>query len=407
MNQKRLPVEEDTDNNEKFANLSPEDTHSSLFSRRVIKEIIFRLSILILVFSCLEFFTRIVGGRPFPNIPYADSDYEVEWELKKNYDNDSWLVRPNPDGSRTPIRIKTNSYGLRGGNFPIQKPQDEFRIIFLGDSVVFGFLLNENETLPVKLEKRLEELFAAKKIRVLNAGVDGYTTFQEYYFLKRRGITVSPDLVLLGFVLNDVFESHIVTKAKGGSGNYCGLAGKKSFVRSFLRFASHSAIFTQTFFRYIEIKNRKIIEKRKKEDVHYRSIGEIYDTARLFDEPVSSEIEKAWQDAENDLVTLKKFTDEKNIPLIIIVFPFAGQVIDKVWSFKPQERLSAFCSKYEIPFLDLSKAFMDYPEPINLYLLKDGSHLSPEGTDYIGKMITGFLKNYIHPPSPNLSKSDN
>lgn len=359
------------------------------------KKITFAFIVLAIFLLSLEIAARLFGAKPFPNIPYADADYEVEWELKKNFDDDSWLKRQNPDGSITPIRIKTNSFGLRDEEFQINKLENEYRILFLGDSVVFGFKLNAEETISFNLQQQLRNELSLNNINVINCGVDGYSTFQEYYFLKNRGLKLSPDMVLLGFVLNDVFEPHLTTKARGGSGNYAGLAGRKSIGRTFIRYACNSAFFTKMFFSYLEIKNKSRSSKHSADGRKYRTNDDIYNTANLFTETLSKEIEEAWNEIESDILELKKLTDENNIAFIIVIFPYAGQVVEKVWSLKPQERLVQFLSKNNIPYVDLADAFIEHPNPITLFLEGDGNHLSPIGSEYCSKIIADEIKSLI------------
>jgi hypothetical protein len=44
---------------------------------------------------------------------------------------------------------------------------------------------------------------------VINAGMPGYTTYQELEFLKLYGLEMEPDLVVLGFVFNDVVANEL------------------------------------------------------------------------------------------------------------------------------------------------------------------------------------------------------
>ena len=46
-------------------------------------------------------------------------------------------------------------------------------------------------------------------IEVINAGIPGYTTYQELEFLKIYGLQMEPDLVVLGFVFNDLYYKHL------------------------------------------------------------------------------------------------------------------------------------------------------------------------------------------------------
>ncbi len=372
--------EKNLDANSRKGNIS----HKKLF--------IFTLITFMLIVSSTEIISRIIGLKPFPEIPYADSDYEVEWELRKNFDDDSWLVRDNPDGTKSKIRIKTNSLGLRDEDFSEEKSSDEFRVLFLGDSVIFGFKLNIEETVPYYFNLLGQGIFNKKKLRTINAGVDGYSTFQEFSYLKKRGIKLSPDLVILGFVLNDIFEPYLVSKARGGSGSYAGLAGQKSFTRSLLRFACQSAFFTKVFFEYLKIKNQSKIKKQTSGEYRYRSTEDIYNTENLFKYPLSQEIEYAWIDVEKEILKIKNFTDENNIRFMIVVFPYAGQVVDKIWSLKPQERINEFCIKNRISIKDLAGDFLLSENPKDLFLLGDGNHLSPSGAKFSAEKIIYYLK---------------
>lgn len=44
-------------------------------------------------------------------------------------------------------------------------------------------------------------------MEAINAGVGGYSAWQEYEYLRSRGVTLDPDMVVVGFVLNDVTEN--------------------------------------------------------------------------------------------------------------------------------------------------------------------------------------------------------
>ena len=61
------------------------------------------------------------------------------------------------------------------------------------------------------VERRLNARFAnaPPSIEVINAGVPGYTTYQELEFLKIYGLDMKPDLVILGFVFNDLFYKYL------------------------------------------------------------------------------------------------------------------------------------------------------------------------------------------------------
>ena len=99
--------------------------------------------------------------------------------------------------------VKINSAGFRGPEIKIEKPKDTYRILMLGDSELFSILLPEKDNLSRQLEKLLNEKSSGLKFEVLNTGVEGYNTYQEFEVLKDKGLRYYPDLVVLNYVLND------------------------------------------------------------------------------------------------------------------------------------------------------------------------------------------------------------
>ncbi len=51
--------------------------------------------------------------------------------------------------------VSTNSLGIRGKEISLEKPQDTYRILLLGDSMTFGWGVNEGETFAKILETNL------------------------------------------------------------------------------------------------------------------------------------------------------------------------------------------------------------------------------------------------------------
>lgn len=116
--------------------------------------------------------------EPIPNM--SAPDYDMQYYLY-------------PDQS--------NNLGFRG-NPPLSRGDVDLRIIVLGDSVVAGIWVNNPEHLMTRImQERLKGLSPCPE--VLNFGVPGYNTTQEIAILKDRGISLDPDIVILGYCLND------------------------------------------------------------------------------------------------------------------------------------------------------------------------------------------------------------
>jgi lysophospholipase L1-like esterase len=118
-----------------------------------------------------------------------------------------WRLAPNvrfPDDGGALVGVISNSRGLRDPReIPFDKPPDAVRILFLGDSTTFGWLLRYDETIVHQTEQRLRERFPGRDIACLNAGVPGYTAFQGWRFLETEGLLYQPDLVVASFGFND------------------------------------------------------------------------------------------------------------------------------------------------------------------------------------------------------------
>src|SRR5262249_28162330 len=99
------------------------------------------------------------------------------------------------------IRVIQNANGHRGGYYGPVKPIGKYRILALGDSFTEGVQVKEDELFSARLEKTDPEL------EVINAGVGGYGTIQEYLYLTNEGLRFRPDLVLLMFYDNDLSDN--------------------------------------------------------------------------------------------------------------------------------------------------------------------------------------------------------
>lgn len=127
------------------------------------------------------------------------SSYKADPEL-------GWIPRENAQGvhhkkGSFTSSFRTNSRGLRGGERDIPKPAGWRRIVALGDSFTWGYGVGDDEIYTSKLEATLS------KTEVINLGVTAYGLTQEIGYYKREGSRYAPDVVLLGFCLNDIYRA--------------------------------------------------------------------------------------------------------------------------------------------------------------------------------------------------------
>lgn len=121
--------------------------------------------------------------------------YEVEGEPCYRVTDDALGFEPIPN------TCQFNELGLHDWRYSPDKPDGTRRIVVLGDSVAFGPGVRLEETFDNQLEAMLDS--DAAPVEVLNMGVPGYNTAQEMITLRRRGLDLDPDLVLVAWVTND------------------------------------------------------------------------------------------------------------------------------------------------------------------------------------------------------------
>jgi len=102
-------------------------------------------------------------------------------------------------------QLSTNSKGFRGTReYAIPKPANVFRVVALGDSVVNGYGVEDEQTFSAVLEKKLS---TKRPAEVVNMGVPGFGNAEELIQLEHVGFEYQPDLVILGYFVNDHFEN--------------------------------------------------------------------------------------------------------------------------------------------------------------------------------------------------------
>lgn len=133
--------------------------------------------------------TRVEGLR---SLIRPATSKEIVFELKPNLD----VVFMN-------ARVRTNSAGFRGAEVPREKPADTFRIIGIGDSVMFGWGVEEESSYLKVIERDLNQRGDKRRYEVLNFAVPGYNSAMEAATLLEKAAPYEPDLIIIHFVRND------------------------------------------------------------------------------------------------------------------------------------------------------------------------------------------------------------
>ncbi len=110
--------------------------------------------------------------------------------------------RPSWESTYHGVTARFNAQGLRDEVIQPKEPS-EFRILALGDSVTFGTGVEQDRIFTVRLQELLKTRLG-RPVRVINTGVGGYNTVQEYNYLIKEGLSFDPDMIILTYVTNDI-----------------------------------------------------------------------------------------------------------------------------------------------------------------------------------------------------------
>ena len=135
---------------------------------------------------------------------YIDVFSPVETEEERRVQLRAFLPsRPDSLKNNPAWQISLDSEGFRDQEFVDQKTSSAFRIVCLGDSWTFGANVGQDQAYPQQLQRLLRQGFPQANFRVLNMGVLGYSSYQGLELLKRRALDLNPDLLVIGYAIND------------------------------------------------------------------------------------------------------------------------------------------------------------------------------------------------------------
>ncbi len=151
-----------------------------------------------------EFAVRLI----LPQWAPSRAERSIFWVYDRQL---GWAHRPNQRGQFShpdfSVTVNINSRGLRDDEYSMNRNTKK-RMLILGDSFGWGF--------GVEHPDRFSEILERKHTNweMINASVSGYSTDQEYLFLKIRGLSYQPDRVLLLLHDND-YSGNVSTTQYG------------------------------------------------------------------------------------------------------------------------------------------------------------------------------------------------
>ena len=315
--------------------------------------------VMILLFGLGELAVRLV------TVPAPDWGEIMRDEILQPSPDFGWELKPNyvSTAPRKAIGIwvppmRTNSLGLRDEEFSVEKEQGAFRILALGDSVTFGWGVEAEETYVEQIEDMLNARFSSRQFEVINAGVPGRDTPNELEYLQQVGLSYDPDLVTVGWVVNDVQGARAVTLLNAPI--------------PFKRLLEKSALYVflrNTIRRGLAYGITNIRYDQKAADKEQVTMLES-------DTPAT---QAAWVENLGYLEEMARITRQKGIPLVLVIFPNSFQLEPEYSDARIQAILKEFAETNSVSVVDLLPAFKRESQSGTVPLFLPDSHPNPKG----------------------------
>ena len=336
------------------------------------------LSITISLFI-IEIVVRQIDNEQFvKNNLYVISDYSTFIYKPNTHFN---LKRPE-----FITDVKINSKGIRDYEYGYEKKENVRRIEMFGDSFIAAFQVPLEKSVSKKLEKLLSKNSGSNiQYDVLNMGLSGTGPMPQVIFLEKEGIKYDPDILISNIYLGNDF----IKVDFGISGNIPiqifedndDLMNAQFGVTQIQKIKNF--VF-RNFFTYSYI--MKILNNLKNDE----SYGTDYPEVDIYKKQYTASTKEGLEKLKIILKHLKRYSDQKEIKLLIVLIPTKGQV--------DQEKFLEFVSKYEFDRseLELDKAqkiFLEFGKENNikmLNLLPDFSKRNKNNTFYF------FILNNSH-----------
>jgi len=334
----------------------------------------------VIVFAACE-----IGIRIVESMRQAKEAAGESWAI---YD-ESLGYRPRPNFG------DANAYGLRGR--AVETPKQRFRVVILGDSVIY-YGDDAADAIPGQVERVLRADAHLAPTEVLNAGVRGYTNYQELGFLKQYGMALEPDVVGVAFVLNDLHR--ILHKFKVENGRIVGQ--QYAFADEAVR-SVDSPIYRLARQSHLLVWLRRQLSVFDGLIEVYAGKGFTFDYRPDFN---AAWQEAPWRDVETQLGEMMALGRERGFRVFLVAFPFGEQLRpdylarNREYVTYPQRKLAEITGRLGIPYLDLFPV-LDLAQDFD----RDRIHLTKRGRAVAGDRIARFLVDQrlvpiLAPPPP-------
>jgi len=176
------------------------------------QQIAFFILCIFIIFGILEGFAKIWWSF-VETCAFEDSDVyqDISPPMRKQMCVESYQTRFSSAGMEANQdfeTIKINSFGFRGKEISMDKPQNVYRIFTVGGSTMLGTgSTSDVTTIAGFLQSKFDNTNLDVEVEVINAGVSGAWSQTETNYIKTKLVHFEPDLFIIYDGWNDASNS--------------------------------------------------------------------------------------------------------------------------------------------------------------------------------------------------------
>ena len=277
------------------------------------------------------------------------------------------------------IPIEINSLGFRGREIAPEKSPGVPRILIMGDSITWGDYLRDEDTYVRHTEVDLARALG-HPVEVINGGEGDTGSEEQIDILEESGLRVKPDLVVLGFYLNDSRPPWGFSGELGGRGwlRRHSLAADKFYEKLVLwRWIRQQG---GSRFAWIEAQNRL---DWKHDPRAFQELAQLAD----FDWGAAWDA-ASWETIDRQLTRLEHHAKQNGFRVATLTFPVKFQVQATTADDSPQKTFAGLSRKHGFTNLDLLPLFRAHASEDILF---DQCHPTALMNGMIGAAVSDFL----------------
>lgn len=316
----------------------------------------------------------------------------------------------------------TNSQGFRAKE-EIPKISQKEQVLFIGDSFTYGFGVKLQDVFSTVLQEKVDRM--NKEIEIVNAGVVGYGTDQQYLYIKELCNTIKPKLVVMNMYANDptdnIWRALFYLENDALKQNPSLVISPTARLKWFLEERSHLFIFLSRLagkeiskrglwgsinphlgiiLAHLRILADHLLDWPFYEKTHDFNRDNCYPAMQMVDFYNKKFGEDCWNYGwalEKKLVEeISNFLKRKGIPCLFVLVPMKCQCVGQKTVFDVfQKNMIDIFKELNVPFLDLREQMANHTD---LYLTDDG-HWSISGHAFFADIMLKYLLKRDQRPS--------